>query len=532
MKKELLTNIIDNFFNCNSSEILQIINELINTLKAEENLSCFEIMSRNYDTAQSNPEIHYIPGNLKDARDAIFPYFWGTDGWYSKLHMENVKGPANYASLIGAIACLLKNPNLCVDTYSQRSNDLELKAITSLANLVFYHTKNPWGIFTMGGTISNLYGGKIGIEKTHPNAMKRGLRDVKLAGIVSEAAHYSNETLAGWLGLGTDNLYSIPTDESCSMDLQLLREKMEEIYNGKTTIAFVIATFGSTDAFGIDDIKSIRQIINEVSAKYNMPAPQLHVDAAAGWSLCFLNEYDLEKNEFGLSSEVLSVVERLRYYSMGIQEADSVTIDFHKMGWGHYPASAFIVNNREDLKYLFRSKEELPYFSEADYRHDPALFTLETSRPAIGPFSVMASLNGIGLKGYQILVAHSLEMAALLRKKLNNLEYCKVINQNCLGPSVVWWVLPKGRDASLIYEKLVAGELSEKEYTRYFSEIHRLFEKRKNVLNPEIDASLSFTTAMGYNPHGIAIPAWKGVFFNPKTDESVVRQIIKSIEEL
>ena len=228
-------------------------------------------MSRKYDTAQSNPEIHYIPGNLKDARDAIFPYFWGTDGWYSKLHMENVKGPANYASLIGAIACLLKNPNLCVDTYSQRSNELELKAITSLANLVFYHTKNPWGIFTMGGTISNLYGGKIGIEKTHPNAMKRGLRDVKLAGIVSEAAHYSNETLAGWLGLGTDNLYSIPTDESCSMDLQLLREKMEEIYNGKTTIAFVIATFGSTDAFGIDDIKSIRQIINEVSAKYNMP---------------------------------------------------------------------------------------------------------------------------------------------------------------------------------------------------------------------------------------------------------------------
>jgi len=123
-------------------------------------------------------------------------------------------------------------------------------------------------------------------------------------------------------------------------------------------------------------------------------------------------------------------------------------------------------------------------------------------------------------------------MTSLLRKKLNNLEYCKVINQNCLGPSVVWWVLPKGRNASDIYQKLVAGELTQKEYERYFSEIHRLFEKRKNSLNPEIDASLSFTTAMGYNPHGIAIPAWKGVFFNPKTDESVIRQIIKSIEDL
>lgn len=532
MKKELLTGIVDNFFNCSRPEILQIINELINTLKAEEQISVSELMSRNYDTAQSNPEIHYIPGNLKDARDAIFPYFWGTDGWHSRLHMENVKGPANYASLIGSIACLLKNPNLCVDTYSQRSNELELKAITALANLVFYHTENPWGIFTMGGTISNLYGGKIGIEKVHPGAMKQGLKGINLAGIVSEAAHYSNETLAGWLGLGTENLHSIPTDDSCSMNLELLEEKIESLYNQNITIAFVIATFGSTDAFGIDDISSIRRIIDEKSRNYNKPVPQLHVDAAAGWSLCFLNEYNLEENEFGLSSEVVSVIEKLRKYSMGIKYADSITLDFHKMGWGHYPSSAFIVYNRDDLKYLFRSMEQVPYFSEADYRHDPALFTLETSRPGIGPYSVMASLNGIGLKGYQILVAHSLEMTALLRKKLNSLEYCRVLNQHCMGPSVVWWVLPKGRNASQIYNRIISGELGEKEYSRYYNEIHRLFEKRKNSINPEIDASLSFTTSMGFNPNGVSIPGWKAVFFNPKTDESVIRQIIKSIEEL
>lgn len=532
MKKELLNDIVNNFFTCNRDEIVQIFNELLNTMTAEETISAFDLMSRNYDTAQSNPEIHYIPGNLKDARDAVFPYFWGTDGWSSKLHMENVKGPANYASLIGSIACLLKNPNLCVDTYSQRSNELELKAITALANLVFYHTANPWGVFTMGGTISNMYGGKIGIEKIHPGAMKKGLHGVKMAGIVSEAAHYSNETLAGWLGLGTDNLHSIPTDCSCSMDLNLLEEKIESLYAEKISIPFVIATFGSTDAFGIDDIASIRKIIDKKSSKYNMPVPQLHVDAAAGWSLCFLNEYNIEENEFSLTHDVISVVEKLRKYSMGIQHADSVTLDFHKMGWGHYPSSAFVVYNRDDLKYLFRTMEQIPYFSEADYRHDPALFTLETSRPGIGPYSVMASLNGIGLKGYQILVAHSLEMTSLLRKKLSNLEYCRVLNDGCMGPSVVFWVLPKGRNAEQIYSKLINNELTEKEYVRYFGEIQRLFEKRKNTMDPAVDANLSFTTSMGYNPGGISIPAWKAVFFNPKTDENVVKQIIKSIEEL
>ncbi len=532
MKNELLDEIVSNFFTCNKAEVLQIFNELLNTMEAEEHLSDKEIMSRNYDTAQSNPEIHYIPGNLKDARDAIFPYFWGTDGWFSNLHLENVKGPANYGSLIGSIACLLKNPNLCVDTYSQRSNELELKAITSLANLVFYHTDNPWGVFTMGGTISNLYGGKIGIEKVHPGAMKTGLSNLNIAGIVSEAAHYSNETLAGWLGMGTDDHHSIPTDPSCSMNLEILEEKREALYTEGTVIAFVIATFGSTDAFGIDNIAEIRKIIDRKSKEYNVPVPQLHVDGAAGWSLCFLNEYDTEKNELSLSARTLDTVKRLKKYAMGIEHADSVTLDFHKMGWGHYPASAFIVSNRDDLKHLFRTKEQVPYFSEADYRHDPALFTLETSRPAIGPYSVMASLNGIGLKGYQVLVAHSLEMASLLKEKLEKLDYCKVLNADCMGPSVNWWVLPKGRNAGEIYDRLISLELTQNEFVRYFNEIQRLFEKRKTGMVTGIDAHLSFTTSMGFNPGGISIPAWKAVFFNPKTDEKIVNQIVRSIEEL
>lgn len=532
MDEKYLKHLTDIFFTCNKKEILQIFNEFLNAMEAEETLVTIEPMSRNYETAQSNPEINVIPGNLKDARDAIFPFFWGTDGWNSKLHLENVKGPANYASLIGSIACILKNPNLCVDTYSQRSNELELKAITTLANLVFYHTENPWGIFTMGGTISNLYGGKIGIEKVVPSTIKKGLAGSNIVGIVSQAAHYSNETLAGWLGIGTDNLIAIPTDDACSMDLDILETELERVYEEKKLVAFVIATFGSTDAFGIDDIAGIRKIIDSMSEKYSVPTPQLHVDAAAGWPLCFLNEYDVKENVFNLNREVIEVITRLREKAMNIQYADSVTIDFHKMGWGHYPASAFVVYNRDDIGLLFRSKDQVPYFSEADYRHDPALFTLECSRPAVGPYSVMASLNGIGLKGYQILVAHALEMAIYTKNHIEQLEYCKVLNEKCLGPSVVWWVLPKGRDAKQIYRDMVEGRVVDKDYARYFYEVQRLFEKRKAVMDPTKDARLSFTTSMGYFPNGMPIPAWKAVFFNPKTDHEVIQQVVRSIEEL
>ena len=520
------------FFECDPKAITGIFQEFLDALRAQESLPPGNYYSQNYDTAQANPEIHVLPGNLKDARDAVFPYFWGTDGWSSPLHLENVRGPANYASLIGTMACLLKNPNLCTDSYSQRSNELEVKAVTALANLIFYHTDEPWGVFTVGGTISNLYGAKIGLEKVLPGAMQRGLQGEKIAGIVSEAGHYSNLTLAGWLGIGTQNLHSIPTDRSVAMRLDLLDAKLEELYSGGTKVLFVVATFGTTDGSGIDDIAGIRKIIDAKVAKFNVTPPQLHVDAAVGWALCFLSDYDLAKNPLEFTPTLLGVVSQTQLQTLGMRVADSVTLDFHKMGRGHYPSSAFLMNRRADLKYLARDVSDTPYFSEADSRRDPALVTLECSRPGLGPYAVMASLNGIGLTGFQMLTARSLELAHGLKQRLAKLDYCKVLNAETCGPSVCWWVLPKGRNASEIFDRLERGELPREEMQRYFGEVKRLFGKRTYSLDPTIDARLSFTTNFGYRPHGIEIPAWKAVFFNPKTDEAVLDQLVESLEAL
>lgn len=532
MDRKKYNQLVRTFFSCDAEEVTGIFREFLSAMEAENQLPPVHVMSQNYETAQANPEIHLLPGNLKDARDAVFPYFWGTDSWHSPLHLENVKGPANYASLVGALACLLKNPNLCTDTYSQRSNELEVKAITALANLLFYHTVDPWGVFTMGGTISNLYGAKIGLEKVVPGAMRRGLGSVRVVGIVSAAAHYSNRSVAGWLGMGTENLISIPVDQSLAMRLDLLRDEMRRLYADGVAIAFVTATFGTTDAFGVDDVAGIRRIIDEEAASAGVAKPQLHVDAAVGWVLSFLTEYPLGGNPLSFGDEVLLLVQRSQLAAEGLRVADSITMDFHKMGWGHYPGAAFLVNRRADLKYLSRNVEDVPYFPEADPRRDPALFTLECSRPALGPYTVMASLNGIGLTGWQMLVTRALELANLLKQRLEELEYCKVLNLGTNGPSVVWWVLPKGRDAKKIFSELESGALSPERFARYSAEIRHQYEKREKAMSPAVDARLSFTTGIGYEPQGVDLPAWKAVFFNPATDESVVNRLIESIEEL
>jgi len=123
-------------------------------------------------------------------------------------------------------------------------------------------------------------------------------------------------------------------------------------------------------------------------------------------------------------------------------------------------------------------------------------------------------------------------LAEELKRRLDELDFCAVLNRDTPGMSVCWWVLPKGRDAKRIIADLEAGKLSPEEVARYTAEVRRLFNKRAYSMDPTLDARLSFTTDIGYRPHGQLIPAWKAVFFHPKTDEVILDRLMYSIDEM
>ena len=130
-----------------------------------------------------------------------------------------------------------------------------------------------------------------------------------------------------------------------------------------------------------------------------------------------------------------------------------------------------------------------------------------------------------------MLVARSLELAERLKQGLDKLEYCRVLNRDTLGASVNWWVLPKGRNANQIFQQLIEGNLPAADRERYFGEIKQLRLRREKTMDPALDAKLGYTTNYGFKPLGIEIPAWKAVFFNPKTTDEMVDRMIYSIEE-
>ena len=78
-----------------------------------------------------------------------------------------------------------------------------------------------------------------------------------------------------------------------------------------------------------------------------------------------------------------------------------------------------------------------------------------------------------------MLVARSLELAQILKQRLEQIDFCKVLNADTVGSNVVFWVLPRGRNAKQIFDDLEAGKLSPEEAHRYFAEVRRLFTKRE-----------------------------------------------------
>jgi L-2,4-diaminobutyrate decarboxylase len=140
---------------------------------------------------------------------------------------QNVVAPPSIPSLIGVLLASLYNPNLVSDEYSRRVSLAEVEVVAMVADLVGFDPVQAGGVFTFGGTGTSLYGVKIGLEKALPGAMKNGIQG-DLVLLASDASHYCRHNIAGWLGLGTNQLCTIPTRDDNSIDLVQLADRARQ----------------------------------------------------------------------------------------------------------------------------------------------------------------------------------------------------------------------------------------------------------------------------------------------------------------
>jgi L-2,4-diaminobutyrate decarboxylase len=188
------------------------------------------------------------------------------------------------------------------------------------------------GVFTAGGTQSNTMGLLLARDAYAQKrwgwcVRERGLppQAGSLRILCSEVAHFSVEKAAAQLGLGTNAVIRVAVDREYRMCPKALQVELEKLRQQGQLPMAIVATAGTTDFGSIDSLTEIAAIAHEDGI-------WLHVDAAYGGALLF--------------------TERLRRLLKGIELADSLTIDFHKLLWQPISCGAFLVRHAAVFAHL------------------------------------------------------------------------------------------------------------------------------------------------------------------------------------
>jgi L-2,4-diaminobutyrate decarboxylase len=256
----------------------------------------------------------------------------------------------NCPVVIPAIAAevMISAINSSLDTWDQSAGGtlIEQKLIEWTCDQVGY-SKKADGIFTSGGTQSNLMGLLLARDHYSITALDH---NIKANGLpleasrfrifVSEKAHFSIQKNASLLGLGERSVVKIRTDRSFRMNPVLLEDAIKrELAQGHIPIA-IVGTAGTTDFGNVDPLKEIALI----SKKYNT---WFHVDAAYGCGLLLTDRY--------------------RHLLNGIELAHSITVDYHKSFFQPVSSSGFLVRDKNFFNLITHHAD---YLNPKDHDED------------------------------------------------------------------------------------------------------------------------------------------------------------------
>ncbi|MET3729559.1 L-2,4-diaminobutyrate decarboxylase [Fictibacillus halophilus] len=296
--------------------------------------------------------------------------------------------------LIPAIAAemIIGTLNQSMDSWDQSSTAtyLEERLIKWVSNKLALPSSAD-GTFTSGGTQSNYMGLLLARDffcnkRWGWNVKAQGLppESHKLRILCSEDAHFTVKKSAFQLGLGEQAVVTIETDECKKLNTAKLMEEIERLKSGGLIPMCVVATAGTTDFGSIDPIQ-------EVAAIAQNHGLWLHVDAAYGGALL------LSKKHF--------------HKLAGIEQADSITIDFHKQFYQPISCGAFFVKDRANFKYIAHHADYLnPENDEEDGLVHLVSKSVQTTR-RFDALKLFMSLRIVGEKNFANMIDYTLHLA-------------------------------------------------------------------------------------------------------------------------
>ena len=448
--------------------------------------------------------------------------------WGHPRTQINVVPPASIPSIIGSLLPAIYNPNLVSDDTSYGLALTEAAVAAMTARLVGYDTEQSAGVFTFGGTGTTLYGVKLGIEKAFPDAMDNG---VPAHGVIlaSAQSHYCRLNIAGWLGLGEKNVVEVPTHLQNDIRIDRLDAAARAAIDQGRRIVALVATMGTTDAFGVDDLDAVVNLRDRLVDDYDLDyTPHVHADAVIGWAWSVFNDYDFERNPLGFRPRTVRALAMACRRISKLHRADSIGIDFHKTGFAPYISSLFLVRDRADLQLLVRGRDEMPYLFQSGERH-PGVFTLETSRSGSGVLAAYANLHLFGRTGLRVLLGHLVEMAESLREHLEGHDSMTVLNNDGVGTVTVFRVYPDGVDTWTIKERERTDPAAREELLRHNDYNRKLFRYLYDRAMRGEGVHISMTDCYRETDYGEPMVGLKSFMLSPFIEQRHVQGLVDDV---
>ncbi len=440
----------------------------------------------------------------------------------------NVGPSPTIPSIIGGLLPSIYNPNLVSDESSRQVATAEVEAVSMTADLLGYDAEQAGGVFTFGGTGTLLYAAKIGLEKAFPGTRKKGISTPGVI-VCSDQSHYACLTIANWLGLGEENVIRVATSKDNEIKLDEFEARLREVIESGRRIACLIATMGTTDAFGLDDLEGMCRVRDHLVDEYSMDyRPHLHADAVIGWAWSVFRDYDFDQNPLGFRHRTVRALAGTNRRIRHLPLADSIGVDYHKTGFAPYVSSAVILKDRLDLRLIARDEDSMPYLFQSGHYH-PGKFTLETTRSGTGPMAALANLRLFGRKGLRSLLGHLVSMAQELREHLEGYAATTVLNGRNFGPVTLFRIYPDDVDTFTMPEAEQTNPSFRDRLEAHNDYNRRIFELVQQDALQGTGVLLSLTDCYRKTDYGEPIVAMKSYIMSPFSREEHTDALLQSL---
>ncbi len=262
----------------------------------------------------------------------IAEFFSKTIQYSNHLHHPRYMGhqvtpPVPVSALAGMLSSMLNN-GMAVYEMGLVSNPLERILSELLAKKIGFD-ENASGLLTSGGTLANLTA-LLAARAAKTDVWEDGTHE-RLAVMVSEEAHYCIDRAARIMGMGNEGIVKVPVNKLFQIRTDLLEQYYQEATDKGLRVIAIIGSACSTSTGSYDDLEAIAAFAQKHQLWF-------HADGAHGGAVVFSDKY--------------------KHLVKGINQADSVVVDWHKMLMAPALITAVVFKRNDDAFKTFQQKAQ------------------------------------------------------------------------------------------------------------------------------------------------------------------------------